>query len=454
MENNNTTSRALDTVPQFKVDRWLLGTYFVLLFISLVEPYSASSQQVDFGNVYSPFFRHAGQLALGALVMWGFASIRYTYYRLIIPFIALVTIFMFIWMQFKGVTINNATRAIALPGFTLQPSEFAKFSTVGCAALIVSRSQIRGDISLKGLILSTFVVIIGAAMRFSQGATNAVILMASGVSVILIGGVKFRKFITVSLIYLLIFCIFYGIKHHNDDKMEGYQQELIEAKGGIVEVKTDDERYSADNLQKFQKDNSPKDHSRDKMRGGRVSAWIHNEIKDSLIHDPITTENRQEMFAHYAQAHGGWCGVGIGQSRECSRLPLAFTDYIYSIIVEETGVIGAIVVLMIYMWLLIRAGRVASRCSRAFAALLITGMAVMIVYQALIHMAINTGFMPVSGQPLPLISVGGTSILVTSMAFGIMLSVSRSAAKTKQELQQENAELPTEYGAVNPSQIN
>ena len=165
----------------------------------------------------------------------------------------------------------------------------------------------------------------------------------------------------------------------------------------------------------------------------------------------IISSNRQEMYSYMAQAHGGVTGVLPGNSRETSRLPLAFSDYIYAIVVEDWGLVGGIGLLILYLALLGRAGSIASRCSRAFPALLVMGMAVMIVLQALFHMAIVTGVFPVSGQPLPLISKGGSSIIVTSIAFGIMLSVSRWAVQSDKpkEVKAELNELPEEMGAAN-----
>jgi cell division protein FtsW len=131
------------------------------------------------------------------------------------------------------------------------------------------------------------------------------------------------------------------------------------------------------------------------------------------------------MYSYFAQANGGIFGQFPGNSREASRLPLAFSDYIYAIIIEESGMFGGLALIVVYMWLLTRSGRIAGRCRKSFPALLVLGLAVMIVFQALFHMGIVTGVFPVSGQPLPLISKGGSSILITSIAFGMMLSVSR-----------------------------
>ncbi|MDE6176158.1 MAG: FtsW/RodA/SpoVE family cell cycle protein, partial [Paramuribaculum sp.] len=157
------------------------------------------------------------------------------------------------------------------------------------------------------------------------------------------------------------------------------------------------------------------------------------------------------MHGYMAQANGGFWGVLPGNSRETQRLPLAVSDYIYAVIVEEWGLIGGIGVLILYLWLLGRASSIASRCNQRFAALLVIGMAVMIVLQALFHMAIVTGVFPVSGQPLPLISKGGTSILVNSMAFGVMLSVSRYGIHTgrKQDERDERESLPESLRSAN-----
>lgn len=144
-------------------------------------------------------------------------------------------------------------------------------------------------------------------------------------------------------------------------------------------------------------------------------------------------------------------GQGPGNSRESARLPLAFSDYIYSIIVEDTGFVGGSLLLILFLLLVARAGRIAYKCSRAFPAFLIMGCAVMIVFQALVHMAIVTGLFPVSGQPLPFISKGGTSVLVMSAAIGMMLSVSRFAVTTgnKKDIRAELKELPEDMQAAN-----
>ena len=125
-------------------------------------------------------------------------------------------------------------------------------------------------------------------------------------------------------------------------------------------------------------------------------------------------------------------------------------------IVEDLGLIGGLFIIFAYLWLLGRASAIASKCSRAFPAFLVIGMALVIVLQALFHIAIVTGFFPVSGQPLPLISKGGTSILITSIAFGVMLSISRYAVRNGQrrDIKLEMDILPEEVRADNPTQLS
>ena len=196
------------------------------------------------------------------------------------------------------------------------------------------------------------------------------------------------------------------------------------------------------------------------LRAGRQTTWVERMKRYSDKSVPkyeqkIDANNRQEMYAYMAQANGGIFGVMPGNSRETSRLPLAFSDYIYSIVVEDLGLIGGLVLLGIYLSLLAHAGHVASQCSRALPAMLVIGCALMITFQAFFHMAIVTGVFPVSGQPLPLISKGGSSILITSIAFGIMLSVSRFAVKSdkRQEIKDEINSLPEEMRAENATRL-
>lgn len=317
----------------------------------------------------------------------------------------------------------------------IQPAEFLKLSAAMVIALVMSRNQMLRGVKTKGVVICAVTVIIFGGLLFNQGLTNTILLMSISLSMMLIGGVQWKKFGVVLLAYGIIAVGALWLK------MEKAEERADKLKAGIEVEQMDGSRHETVKTD----------------RSGTWQARIDRFLGDSIpkYDKPITADNRQEMYAYMAQANGGLLGVFPGNSREAARLPLAFSDYIYSIIIEDMGFIGGMFVLILYLWLLARAGAIASRCSRAFPAMLVIGMAVMIVFQALFHMAIVTGVFPVSGQPLPLISKGGSSILITSIAFGVMLSVSRFAVRSgkKQEIKQEMNTLPEGVRADNPTQL-
>lgn len=145
-------------------------------------------------------------------------------------------------------------------------------------------------------------------------------------------------------------------------------------------------------------------------------------------------ENFQVGHANMAIASSGIIGKGPGNSVERDYLPQAFSDFIYAIIIEEMGIIGAAVIAFLYIVLLYRAARIASRCENNFPAFLVMGLALLLVIQATFNMMVAVGLAPVTGQPLPLISKGGTSTIINCAYIGVMLSVSRSAKKRDDKL--------------------
>lgn len=390
-------------------DKWIWGIYFVLIIVSIIESYSASSQIVG-GNIYKPLINQCIFLLAGFALVRFVCVLRYNNPWLLmglIPLMWLVSVISLVWVFMAGESVNGAARAVPIAGFSFQPAELAKLSVVTMLAFLLARSQGRKNVKTSGLISCVVVVGIFGALMFRDGLTNMLLLMAIGFSMMLTGGVSLKKLVGVLIAFAVVGAIALAFKSHNDERDRVVEQSTMVAQQG------------ADAAAKG------KEIDRSDTRKQRIRRWLHS---DSLIYAPINDANSQEIYSHFAQAHGGLTGAGLGKSRECSRLPLAFSDYIFSIIVEELGFIGGVLLLLVYMALLGRAAVIATRCRRALPALLIIGMASMITYQALCHMAINVGVMPVSGQPLPLISKGGTSMLVNSLAFGIMLCVSRSVA--------------------------
>ena len=409
-----TQSPELEESKLPKTDKYILGIYILLLIVSVIELYSASSFEVRASNVFAPLIRHGMMLVAGILIVLGLSRINYRWFIPLIPLFVIFSVCLAGYVLVAGEIINGARRSITMLGITFQPAEFLKLSAVLSLALIMSRSQSRQGVKTWGIVTSSITVLIFGGLLFPQGLTNTLLLMGISLSMMLIGGIQWRKFFIVLGCYAAIAGCGYIVKAN----------------------------FSED--------------------GGRTVTWQQRFERffyksKPMYEKEITSINRQEMYGYMAQAHGGIIGVMPGNSRETSRLPLAFSDYIFSIVVEDLGLVGGCALLLFYLSLMARAGNIARQCKRAFPALLVIGMAVMIVLQALFHMAIVTGVFPVSGQPLPLISKGGSSILITSIAFGIMLSVSRFATQSnakKHEYDPETELLPEEVQAINPMQID
>ena len=432
-------------------DPWIWGIYIMLIIISVVESYSASSREVAKMGIYMPIVKQCIFLGVGALCVIGLMHVDYNhpvFLYIMVPVLALFTVFFLVFVMKFGILVNGARRAVALfPGVTLQPAEMAKLSIVTLLSYIFAKTQKNRDISTSGLVWGGFVVLIYGGLMIKSGLTNTLLLICIAGSMLLIGGARFKKIGILMVFFGFMMGGFLIIKHSNDQK----QEIMNEVTAGVAS--SNDGQVT--DLPTGNEASKQQDESRMGTWKHRLHDWYY---RDSLVYKPITAKNQQEMFSRMAMANGGLIGKGIGQSRECSRLPLAFSDYIFSIIVEEMGFIGGLFVLLLYLSLLGRAAMIVRRSKRVLPSLLVIGMASFITFQALFHMAINVGVFPVSGQPLPLISKGGSSIFVISVAFGVMLSVSRTIAnygnkknKAEETLEIEglDAENPTEIPAKN-----
>ncbi|MDE6741415.1 MAG: FtsW/RodA/SpoVE family cell cycle protein [Muribaculaceae bacterium] len=425
------TSEAV--VTTLKSDPYIWGIYLMLVLISIIELYSASAAEVVSTNVYAPLIRHGMFLGIGFVLLY---LVQRTHYGYITRFAGLIGVLSWLalaYSTFMGVEINGAQRAFMLGPFTVQPPEIVKLTVIIWLAAILAKSQKRHDVKTSGIVSSAIVVAAFGGLLALNGLTNTLLVMVVSVSMFLICGIPLRKILIVIGIYAVLFGVFYlftkVINRSSEFDKVGQTEEVVDTGGGDHSLGS---QTQINRVVRF-------------LRG------VHPE-------DELTDINRQEVMAKLAQARGGIFGKGIGNSRESVRLPLAFSDYIYSIVIEESGLIGGIFLMVLYLLLLARAGYVAYHLSRALPAFLILGCAILIVFQALVHMAIVTGLFPVSGQPLPLISKGGTSVLVMSVAIGIMLSVSRYATRQKEgKSARDNDEarhLGDDLSAINASAEN
>ena len=390
MSESEKTTR-FNEIAQKYGDPWIWGIYFTLIIISIIESYSASSREIATAGVYAPIIKQCAFLAVGGLLVFVLHRVDYNKPRFLYIMIPLLAFFTVFCLVY-----------VMLFGEVINGAQRAM--------------KILPGVTLQPAELAKLSIVTLLAYILAKSQQNKDI----------------SRILMLGLFYAVIGGMFFLIKHNNDKKAEVLAQSDTEMVAG------------ADTGEK-------KILMRDATWRNRINDYLN---QDSLRFRPITNKNQQEMFSRMAQAHGGLVGVGVGNSRECSRLPLAFSDYIYSIIIEETGVLGGMFVLILYLWLLARAAMIVRRSKRVLPSLLVIGMASLITYQALFHMAINVGVFPVSGQPLPLISKGGTSIVVMSVAFGVMLSVSRTIANYNNPNKKvDDMPLPEGLDAENPTQI-
>lgn len=422
-------------LPLPKADKYIWAIYITILVISVIELYSASSREVTATNVFAPLLRHGQMLVLGAIFTILISRMHYRWLYPLTPIFVTLTILLGVYVLFKGDIINGARRSTTLLGIAIQPAELLKLAVVLVIARVMSRQQADRGVRTAGVAWSAAIVLLCGGLLFSQGLTNTLLLMGISFAMMLIAGVEWKKFFCVLLAYGVVGAGAMIMKHESKPDYSPEEWTYITENGKDYSGKTVTITRSG-------------------TQQNRIARWLGNDSV-AKYDEPITSENRQEQYSYMAQANGGLIGNLPGNSRETARLPLAFSDYIFAIVIEDWGFVGGLILLALYLWLLTRAGAIASRCSRVFPALLVMGMAVLIVLQALFHMAIVTGVFPVSGQPLPLISKGGSSILATSIAFGIMLSVSRFAVQSnkKREIDAEILTLPADMSAENPSKL-
>lgn len=399
-----------DVKAKVRTDHHLWGTYIILVIIAIIELFSASIQEVNDGDIFRPIMRHGGFLLGGLACMLIIQKIHYRYVYALIPLYVIFSVGLMIAVRFVGVEMNGAVRAIRIAGIPVLPAEFMKLAAALGMAWILSRNQMKGtrDITTRGFIFCMLFLFFCAGLLFSQGLSNTIVVIAIGFSMMLVGGMGWKKFgLALAITAVLGGAAIFVKTSMSSGKKLTPEQEMV---------------YTLN-----------KERPEDIGGEGRGSTWkarVKRHFRADKHLDKFDIDNQQEQLSYIAQAHGGLTGVGIGRSRENARLPLAFSDYIYAIIIEEMGLFVGLGILICYLWILGRSAKLTMRFKQTLPGVLVMGCAFTIVFQALFHMAIVSGVFPVSGQPLPLISKGGISVLATSLAFGVMLSCARHAART------------------------
>ena len=377
----------------FKGDPNIWAIILGLSVFSLLAVYSSTgtlAYKSAEGNTAFYFFRHSSFLVIGLTLAFVIHMFPYKYYARISQWLIVLVIPLLLFTLLFGVDENDATRRISLFGLTFQTSDLAKIALLMYLSQRLASRQTEIS-TFKQTLLPMFIVIsIICMLILPANFSTAAMLFVVCMMLLFAGRVPFRQ---ITVLFTIAF-VAGGI-----------------TLGGLY------------GLHKIGVEN---------VMTKRMGTWENrldrylSEEKDDL------GENFQAMQAKIAVGTGGFFGKGPGNSVQRNFLPHPYSDFIFAIIIEEWGVLGGIAVIFLYLNLLYRSILIVRKCNKTFPAFLVMGLSLSVVFQALINMSVAVGLMPVTGQPLPLISMGGTSILFTGVAFGIILSVSRETRRQEE----------------------
>ena len=377
------------------IDRTFWGLFIALIVVAIIALFSASSTLVYMHHsALGPIGQQMLFIVLGLIAAFGIQYIPSNWVRfggyILLGLSTLLVYSTMIPGNPLVVTINGAARWVRIAGITFQPSELAKLSLIIVVADQLARIHTEDD---KRKYFYRTLMIAGLVMLpiMASNLSTAVLIGLIVFFLWILARVPWKYTMSVVGIAVLVLGLGYAIVEF------GFVRPGRQMHGPFK----------------------------------RATTWVaridRHFTDDGASKYVLTDENIQEVYAAVAVARGGASPVGVlpGNSKERDYLPLAFADYIFAIIVEESGVLGACFVIFLYLAILFRACNVSSRYSDMPAMLMTMGLALMITCQALISMLVAVGLGPVTGQPLPMISRGGTSVLITSIYFGIMMGVSR-----------------------------
>ena len=376
-----------------KGDPIIWGVIIVLSIFSLLAVYSATSTLAMHkmgGNSLYYLVRHGVILAFGIMIIFITHLIHYKYYSRLSQLLIGIAVVLLIITLFLGTNVNQAMRWLTLPGlgFTIQTSDFAKLALIMYIARVLSMKQ--GEIkSFKEAFLPVIIpVVIICVLILPANLSTAALIFGISFLLMFIGRISIKHLLASGGVAVLLLALFITV-------------------GTLVK------------------------------KEGRINTW-KNRIENYF--EKGGEENYQSQQAKIAIATGGLFGKNPGKSVQRNFLPNPYSDFIYAIIVEEYGlIIGGIPILLAYLFLLFRAGVIVRKCDRTFPAFLAIGLTLMIVVQAMVNMSVAVGIFPVTGQTLPLVSMGGSSMLFTSIAFGIILSISRNLNETEPDEEEVTA---------------
>lgn len=370
-----------------KGDIWIWLVVAFLSLVSLLAVYSSTgtlAYKFQSGNTEYYLFKHLSLMLVGIGLMWAAHLLDYRYYSRIAQILLVISIPLLLYTLVFGNEINQASRWITIPftGQTFQTSDLAKLALI----MFLARELSRRQENIKDF-KKSFLPIIGAVgtvigLIAPANFSTAIMLFGTCALIMLIGRISFKQMALTSVVVgiILTFVVFFG------PRRETYRS--------------------------------------------RINTFLSSEQVDP-------DKSFQSDQSKIAIATGGVFGKGPGNSVQRNYLPHPYSDFIYSIIIEEYGLVGGAIIILVYLFFLYRSIRIITKAPKAFGALLACGLSFSLVIQAFANMAVAVNLMPVTGVPLPLVSMGGTSILFTSIAFGIILSISRDIEEM-QKLEKQN----------------
>ncbi len=403
----------------FKGDKGVWMIYFFLCMISLVEVYSASSRLTfEGGHHWAPMVSQAGFLLFGFLIILFVHRIPCKWFMLL-PFVLLpVAILLLLMAVLGGGEINGTNRWLSIGSVSFQPSEVAKAALLMTAAMVLAKTQAEREEYVRGKKRK----VVGAI----KGKRYLAFAIVGGAALLICGLIILDNVSTALMLFTVVIVMMFIGQVPNDLMFKGLAV-IVGAGAFFVLMVMAVPEDTWNSLPGCKRVVTVKHRIERKFNigDGKDRKKTGKSEMDILLND----ENSQTTYASIAIANSDVIGLGPGNSIQRDFLQHAESDFIYAIIVEEMGIIGAFFVAFLYLALLIRVGRIAQKCTSFFPAYLVLGFGIMMVMQAFVNMSVAVGLVPVTGQTLPLISKGGTSILITSFYIGVILSVSRYAEK-------------------------
>lgn len=379
-------------------DKVIWAIVIMLTMISILVVYSSIGSLAYRMNksTESYLFRQVGYICLGVVIIYFAHRVNYTIYSKVASLLFLISIPLLIYTLKYGSNINEANRWIKLPviNLTFQTSDLAKLALFMYMSRLLSRRQSVIKDFKKGFLPLIAPVGIICILIAPANLSTALLIGGIGLMLMFIGRVSVKHLLLVVGVALIPLVFLVSVSSHYYDKEENVSKDLPAV-----------------------------------LSFGRMPTWV-KRVQNFMYADKEEA-SYQIQQAKIAIATGGIMGKGPGKSEQRNFLPHPYSDFIYAIIIEEYGLVGGTVILLIYLLFLFRSIRLFRRCPYAFGAFLAVALSFTLVIQAMVNMAVNVNLFPTTGVTLPLISMGGSSLLFTCFSIGIILSVARNVEQAE-----------------------